>query len=144
MGVAHSKEQTETLIQRGIERIRELSSEGIAPSTAEFNANRGTAPSADYMRRKGYPWPRLLEMAGVKGLKPGSKEGKRQNIANSVPEVLEAEIQAARHRGDHWPRHWHSWGLTVIPHPAKTEVIEIPLADGSGVYRVTREYASIR
>ena len=142
MGVVHSEQQTKALIERGIERIRELSPEGIAPSTAEFNANRGTAPSADYMRRKGYPWPKLLEMAGVKGLKPGSKEGKRQNIANSVPEVLEAEIQAARHRGDHWPRHWHSWGLTVIP--TRCEVTEIPLPDGSGVYRVTREYASIR
>lgn len=143
MGGHHTKEMTENLLERGIQRIRELTVDGVAPSTAEYNALRGEGmPSSDYLRRKGYPWPKLMEMAGVSGRTPGSRRGQRQNKGEHVPEETEAEIQAAFHRGDHWPRHWHSWGLTVIP--TRKEVIEVPLADGSGFYRLTREYASIR
>jgi hypothetical protein len=141
MGVHHTKQQTQFLIERGIERIRELSIDGVAPSTADFNANRGTAPSADYMRRKGYPWPVLLEMAGVQGLRPGAKPRQRYNSQGNVPEDVEAEIVQAFHRGDHRPLHWHDWPLQVIP--TRVEQSLIPQQDGT-VLKITRYYASIR
>ena len=142
MGGHHTKEQTAELLHQGVERIRELTVDGVAPSTAEYNALRGEGmPSADYLRRHGYPWPMLMEMAGVAGRTHGTRKGRKQNNGNTVPEALEAEIRKHFEDGDHLPSWRREWPLTVIP--TALEVKEFLLPDGK-VYRLTRAYASIR
>ena len=141
-------EEIEEYVAAAVRRVVELAVDGVAPTQPAYNAQRGAAPSSAVLFRHGVAWQEVLRRAGLKGALRGyntpaavaKRNGDR--LAPGVPNAVEAEIRAAFERGDHVPAVRREWPLFAIP--TRLEVREWPLADGSGVVRVTRAYASLR
>jgi hypothetical protein len=141
--------EVEEMAVAAVARLRALAVDGVAPTKPVYDAQRGSgAPSSAVLFRHGVKWQELLRRAGLSGALRGyntpaavaKRNGDR--LAPGVPNAVEMEIRAAFERGDHVPAVRREWPLFAIP--TRLEVREWPLADGSGVMRVTRAYASLR
>lgn len=142
------------ILQAVIQRIRELSSDGIAPTLTVYNANRGDLFGDSSLSKRGWSWTALCKLAGLK-MNPRAERisagmAKRSagrsadipaDIPTGIPPEVEAEIAAAFARGDHLPLHKREWPMQAIP--SKIETVIVPRGDGTA-HKITRYYASVR
>lgn len=149
MRAKRTAEQIEALVQEAVRRVRQLAVGGVAPSTERYNQDRAGALSTDMLFRYGVTWGDVVRRAGLRMAKSGygsreMLERRRQilNMNNGVPAEVEAEIKAAFAAQEETAAWLRAWPMRAIP--TRLEVREIPLPDGSGVFRVTRAYASLR
>lgn len=126
-----------------IARIRELSHNGMAPSVRTWNQQRGEGmPGYETLDLHGYPWPQLVELAGLEPAKRGGQPGNTNaTVAQRSARfaALDADVQqmfatAEPPRPDAWPMQ----GI-----PTREEIRTGWLPDGTLV-RVYRYYYSLR
>lgn len=133
-------ENVEREIEKAARLLRTLAEQfGRTPTTREYQQVRIENGCAyfDYFTANGVKWPDIVQRAGLAVRTSG------QTVSHMDTEaVIEREIaETYTERRKHDLRH-REWPLQAIH--TRTEVCEYPLGDGSGVYRVTRTYASLR
>lgn len=133
-------EQVEQMVAAAVARVRELAVNGVAPTLRQYDMQRGTAPTAAALLRRGVKWAEVVRRAGLRPALGGAAA--MQQRADRVPAAVEAEIAAAFAAQEETAAWLRAWPMRAIP--TRLEVCESPLPDGSGVFRVTRAYASLR
>lgn len=135
-------ENVEREIERTADLLRRMAAElGRTPTTKEYKAERAANRCAvyDYFTANNVQWDSIVERAGLTPRASGQTAGRRTSHteATAQREIADAYTERREHESRR-----KEWPLRAIY--TRTEVREYPLRDGSGVYRVTRTYASLR
>ena len=128
-------------LQRTIERLREMSEDGYAPPVNEYDQ---TAVSLGLHRMswfvvRGLGYKAICEMAGLQNRPSGPPKGFKP-APNGVPVRVETEVRQMITRRQQWQQALAEFPLQAIP----TRTEEYLCTVGETVYRVTRQYASLR
>lgn len=143
--MSYSKD-TPANVEREIEKtadlLRRMAAElGRTPTTNEYKAVRAANRCATfyYFTANGVQWDSIVERAGLTPRSSGQTAGKRTTHTEAAAQREIADAYTERREHDSRRKEWPLRAIYT-----RTEVIDYPLTDGSGVYRVTSTYASLR
>lgn len=121
-------------------RIRELATDDVAPTTREYNSQRGPGlPGYETLKLDGHTWPELVELAGLDPAPRGSAAQIRRAHRVRAFDAVDAHVRQLMATAE--PPRPNTWPLFGIP--TRTEVRIGQLPDGTPV-RVIRQYYSLR
>lgn len=126
-----------------IARLRELATDGRAPSVRTWNSERGPdLPRYEWIGRAGLDWAQLIEAAGLEPPQRGGQPGNTNaTMAQRVERFANLDAHVRQMFATAEPPRPESWPLCGIP--TREEIKTGYLPDGTLV-RVYRYYYSLR
>lgn len=128
-------------LQRTIQRLHEMSEDGYAPGVNEYDntAVKHGLHRIDYFVKRGFRYAEICQMAGLKNRPSGPRPGTKAS-PGGVPVRVETEVRQMINNRKQWRQALTEFPLQAIPTRTETRLCTV----GETVYRVTREYASLR
>ena len=129
-------------LQRTIAHLQSMAEDGYAPPVNEYDciARENGLHRLNHFVVRGVRYVEICQMAGLKNRPSGPRPGTKPTNVNGVPVRVETEVRQMITRRQQWQQALAEFPLQAIP----TRTEEYLCTVGETVYRVTRQYASLR